>query len=244
MWGIALATALSAKVVPVGAQQADTALSFEVASIKPSKPNSDGTNIQSDPNGTLNVENATLKDLIRFCYRLRDDQIMGGPKWMDADRFDIAAKPESRSQPEQVLLMMQRLLADRFQLVFHRESKETRVYELVVAKNGPKLRQPEVDTEPGLQGRNGKITAQSTPMGIFTQYLSHRLGQTVVDKTDLSGAYDFTLEYEPDDGKEPAAAGGPSILTAIQDQLGLRLQTGRGSMEIFVIDRVEKPSDN
>ena len=153
MWGIALATALSATVVPLGAQLADTAAPpFEAASIKPSGPNIEGTTIQGDPNGRLNAQNVTLKDLIRFAYQLRDFQIVGGPKWLDADRFDIVAKPEGRAQPEQLLLMMQLLLADRFQLAFHRESKEAQVYELVIAKNGPKLRTPEADGQRVFRG--------------------------------------------------------------------------------------------
>lgn len=227
----------------VDAQAPDTRPTFEVAAVKPSKPSSEGTNIRSDPNGTLRVENATLKDLIRFCYQVGADQIAGGPKWLDVDRFDVAAKPESRSRPEQVLLMMQRLLADRFQLALHREPKEARVYQLVVTKTGPKLRAPKDGEEPGLQGRKGQITARATPMAIFARYLSQRLGQPVVDETGLPGSYDFNLEYEPGDAND-AAATGPSIFTAIQEQLGLRLQPGKGSVDVFVVDRAEKPSDN
>jgi uncharacterized protein (TIGR03435 family) len=162
---------------------------------------------------------------------------------MDADRFDIAAKPETRSRPEEVLLMMQRLLADRFQLALHRESKEARVYELVVAKAGPKLREPKDDAEAGLQGQKGRITARATPLAILARYLSQRLGQPVVDKTGLLGRYDFTLQYEADGANDPAAAG-PSIFTAIEEQLGLRLQPGKGPVDILVVDRAEKPSDN
>jgi uncharacterized protein (TIGR03435 family) len=111
---------------------------------------------------------------------------------------------------------------------------------LVVAKTGPKLRQPKDGQEPGLQGKKGQITAFATPMNVFAQYLSHRLGMPVVDKTGLAGVYDFHLEYEPDD----AAATGPSIFTALQDQLGLRLQSGKGSVDLLTVERVEKPSDN
>jgi bla regulator protein blaR1 len=225
------------------AQAPDTRSTFEVVAITPSKPSSEGINIRSDASGTLHVENATLKNLIQFCYEVTDDRITGGPKWMDADRFDIAAKPETRSRPEHVLLMMQRLLADRFQLVLHRESKEARVYELVVAKAGPKLREPKDDQEPGLQGQKGRITARATPMAIFARYLSQRLGQPVVDKTGLPGSYDFTLQYEPD-GANDAAAAGPSIFAALQEQLGLRLQPGKGPVDVLVVDRAEKPSDN
>ncbi len=226
-----------------GAQAPETRPTFEVAAIKPSKASNDGTNIRSDPNGTLRVENATLKDLIRFCYQVGNDQISGGPKWFDVDRFDVLAKPESRARPEQVLQMMQRLLAERFQLVLRRESKEVKVYQLVVAKNGHKLREPKEGQEPGLQGKKGQITAHATPMAIFAKYLSQRLGQPVVDQTGLAGSYDFTLEYEPDNGNDPAGAG-PSIFTAVQEQLGLRLQPGKGSIDLFVVDRAEKPSEN
>ncbi len=240
---IRLALGLVVVLRVVEAQAPDARPAFEAAAIKRSKPSTEGTNIRSDPNGTLRVENATLKDLIRFCYEVTDDRIAGGPKWIDDDRFDVSAKPENRSRPEQVLLMMQRLLADRFQLALHRESKDARVYQLVVAKAGPKLRRPKEGEEPGLQGRKGQITAHATPMAVFAQYLSHRLGQPVVDKTGLPESYDFTLEYEPESAND-AAATGPSIFTAIQEQLGLRLQPGKGSVEVLVIDRAEKPSDN
>jgi uncharacterized protein (TIGR03435 family) len=224
----------------VCAQTPDKLPAFEVAAIKLSNASYEGTNIRSDQNGTLHVENATLKDLIRFCHEVQESQISGGPKWMDLDRFDIAAKPDHRSRPEQVLLMMQRLLADRFQLAMRRESKEVRALELVVAKTGPKLHQPKDGEEPGLQGRKGQITAHATPMKVFAQYLSRRLGQQVVDKTGLPGSYDFTLEYEPDE----AAGAGPSIFAAVQEQLGLRLQSGKGSVDLLIVDRAERPTDN
>lgn len=240
-------TGLAGLAASLRAQPSDPLPSFEVASIKPSNPSAEGVSIFGDPNGRLNVQNATLKDLIRFSYKLRDFQISGGPKWLEVDRYDIAAKPEDRAQPEQVLLMMQQLLAERFQLKFHRESKEAPVYELVVAKSGPKLRTPDPDGKRGLQGRRGRIDAWGTPMPVFAQYLSRRLGRTVVDKTTLTADYDFTLEYQPDDTPDSTAEKGPtgaSIFTAIQEQLGLRLQPAKGTVEIFVIDRAEKPSAN
>jgi uncharacterized protein (TIGR03435 family) len=239
-----LLAVLVGSTVALYAQSADSLPSFEVASIKPSKPSTDGMSIFGDPNGRLSVQNATLKDLIRFCYRLRDFQILGGPKWLEVDRYDIAAKPEDRSQPEQVLLMMQQLLADRFQLKFHRESKEAPVYELMVARNGPKLRTPDPNGKPGIQGRRGRIDAWGTPMPIFAQYLSQRLGRTVIDKTALTADYDFILEYQPDENEDVTTDRGASIFTAIQEQLGLRLQPAKGSVEIFVIDRAETPSAN
>lgn len=169
---------------------------------------------------------------------------------------------------EQQRQRIQALLVDRFQLKAHRDTKEMAIYALVAAKSGPKLKEAKADDRPtegfkdagarrgpGMRMGRGQIMGQMVPMQFLAQVLSQQLGRTVVDKTGLTGNYDFTLEWTPDqaqgggfpgepkDGTPPAEPG-PSIFTAIQEQLGLRLESQKGPVDILVIDRVEKPSEN
>jgi uncharacterized protein (TIGR03435 family) len=152
--------------------------------------------------------------------------------------------------------MLQSLLADRFKLVFHKETREEQIYDLVVDKGGSKLKVA-VDTvkgsPQGLRAGRGEVTGMAAPMQQLSNFLSEQLGRSVIDKTDLDGKYDFTLKWMPD----PLASGGssgpdaipldpsaPSLTAAVQEQLGLKLQPTKGPVEILVIDHVEKPSEN
>jgi uncharacterized protein (TIGR03435 family) len=242
--------------------QAQPRPSFEVASIKPGDPNSHqfGIGIR----GSLFIAtNASLKMMIGFAYDVQDHQISGGPKWLDSDRFSIEAKPKaaipfSMERMEPLKLMLQSLLEERFKLAFHRETRVEPVYELVVAKGGPRLKEnsaPGPDGRVGLFGRGrGDLTATAMPIAVLAGTLSQRMGRSVIDKTGLSGKYDFTLVYTPDqstpggpDERDAPAApdpAGPSIFTALQEQLGLKLESAKGPVEILVIDRAEKPDAN
>jgi uncharacterized protein (TIGR03435 family) len=271
---------------------------FEVASIKPSDPKVQGVTIRNGPGGGLNITGATLKLLIEQAYDVRDFQILGGPGWINSDRYDIAAKaepgvnrpaPDPRNLTDQRKAMEQQrerlraLLADRFRLKIRRETKELPVYALTLAKGGPKLKESSLDTpatgpngDKGPQGFRGpfmrmgpgQIIGQSASLDFLVQVLSRQLGRTVLDKTGLKGAYDFTLEWTPDPaqglgpgfggpgepsvGKDlprpenpaPAEPNGPSLFAALQEQLGLKLESQRGSVEVIVIESVEKPSEN
>jgi bla regulator protein blaR1 len=231
-------------------------LGFEVASIKASKPGGHGTSLLTDPAGRFTAENATLRTIITFAFGVRGFQMSGGPSWLDSDRFDIVAKPEGRSNPAQLRQMVQSLLADRFKLKFHRETKEMRVLALVVGKNGPKLKptKPEDDaarSNRGFQGGMGELTALGADMASLATRLSAIVGRPVIDRTALTGRFDFKLQWTPDhpvqmkSPDEPVADGehGPSIFTAVQ-QLGLKLEDQKEPVEIIVIDSVEKPSAN
>lgn len=203
--------------------------------------------------GGLTATNATLKFLITFAYDVRDHQISAGPSWFDTERYDIVAKgPIDHPTVAQNRQMLQTLLADRFQLRLLRETKELPEYALVVEKNGPKLHQPE-GAGNGMRIGRGRITTQAISMDHFAGNLGKLLGRTVVDKTGLQGNFAFTLEWTPDAsqpmgvlGPSPAVPddSGPSIFTALQEQLGLKLEPQKGPVEIFVIDHVEKPSEN
>jgi uncharacterized protein (TIGR03435 family) len=191
-----------------------------------------------------------------FAFGIRDFQISGGPSWLDSDRFDIVAKPENRSTPAQVPQMVQSLLVDRFKLKFHRETKEMPVFALVVGKNGPKMKptRPEDDAarpNRGFQGGRGELTALGADMAALTTRLSAIVGRPVIDRTALTGKFDFKLQWTPEnpvqmkspDEPVPDNEHGPSIFAAVQ-QLGLRLENQKGPVEIIVIDSVEKPTAN
>jgi uncharacterized protein (TIGR03435 family) len=311
--------------------QAMVPQSFEVASIKPSAPQQAGimrVTMGTSAGGRYTASGVTVKMLIQQAYDLKDYQISGGPSWISSERYDINAKAENPDvSREQMRVLLQSLLAERFNLKIHRESKELPIYALVVGKDGPKLKKSEVqpgagtDVKPpdsaksgdvkgapvkkagnagappvivsggGVSGgvpvwngsgasggggarvavmrsessdkggsmmrmSPGQLSAQAAPISTLVTLLAQTLGRPVMDKTGLEGAFDFTLEYTPDESQRgmgiggvdrpdmlpPSDFSGPSIFTAIQDQLGLKLESEKGPVEILVIDRVDKPT--
>jgi uncharacterized protein (TIGR03435 family) len=239
------------------------AQNFEVASIKPAAPDARGMGIETQPGGRVNMKNVTPALLISMAWDVRDFQLTNVPAWMNTEHFDIVAKPETEipRTPEgrkQLMLAVQQLLHDRFGLVLHKEQREMPIYALVVAKNGPKLTAAAPETQPTLMGSRGKIEAKNNKMADFARILSDTLGRTVVDKTGLATAWDFTLTWTPDMGERrgmkgtpqaapqevPEVADGPSIFTAIQEQLGLKLESQKGPVDVLVIDHAERPSEN
>jgi bla regulator protein blaR1 len=237
------------------AQSAD-APSYEVASIKPSPANARGGSIRPTPDGGITAENVSLKVLIRTAYRIQDYQIAGGPNWLDVDPYDIQAKRPGKGGSDGGRLALRKLLADRFHLTVHTETKDLPVYALVVAKNGPKFqeakRAPQEDDGGWRMGR-GYMHGQMVPFAELSELLSGQLGRPVLDQTGIRGIYDLKLDWTPT-GYVPREGGasneprpdpdGPTIFTAIQEQLGLRLESRKGPVEILVIDRAEKPTEN
>jgi uncharacterized protein (TIGR03435 family) len=189
------------------------------------------------------MKNVTLKACITWAYRVTDAEV-AGPPWLTDERFDIVARTESgKPQPE----MMQALLAERFKLVVHRESKELTVYSLVVAKNGPKLKR--VDPGEGdTTSRRGHLTATRTSMHGLARFLGGpnvRLGRPVMDKTGLDGVFDFELTWTPEGSKDEKADAPPSIFVALQEQLGLKLESQKAPVDVLVVDHIEKaPTEN
>jgi len=189
-------------------------------------------------------------------YELEPYQIIGGPKWMDSDRYDIAAKAEGEGTPAkaQVRLMLQALLADRFRLRVHRETREMLVYMLVIGKGGPKLKESATGSQSSFSlSSGGPLTEITVSRGSMEQLAIHLssagIGRPVLDRTGLTGSYDYKLRWTSGmsaapDGTPADAGGQPSIFTAIQEQLGLKLESGKGPTELVVIDNVEKPSEN
>jgi uncharacterized protein (TIGR03435 family) len=255
-----------ALLIPDGRAQSTsptTALStqaFDAASIKPAKAGMRGYSIRPLP-GRLSTSNTTLGMLVAEAYHVYDFQVSGGPKWINADRYDIEAKAEGESKPSEAQLrgMLQKLLADRFRLVVHGETRELPVYALEVGKGGPKFQaspefQASKDTGEAPMFRvfqRRQITAARAPLAYLVEALSFLVGRPVVDKTGLEGKYDYKLEWTPDetqvrsDEAAPQVEGNvPSLASAIQEQMGLRLQSQRAPVEIVVIDRAEKASVN
>ncbi len=191
--------------------------------------------------------------MIAFAYGIRDFQVSAGPGWCASEGFDIAAKADENAAPAEMKIMLQTLLVERFQLVLRREMKETPVYELVIAKSGLKLRENGVMPKAMIFRGKGQVEGQMASASMLASFLSNQLGRTVLDKTGLIAAYDFTLKWTPDENesgpKWPDTApqpdpNGPSIFTAVQEQLGLKLEPQKRPMETLVIDRVERPSEN
>lgn len=232
---------------------------FEVATVKPSRPDVQGKGFRVRGRRFSTI-NTSVTDLITFAYGIHPRQISGGPEWMGGDKFDVTAQPDGEGQPndKQWKTMVQKLLANRFQLAFHRDKKELSVYAITVAKGGPKLTKSEGDPNglPALFFRGlGVLPARNATMADFASVMQAAvLDRPVVDHTGLSGRFDFTLNWTPDEFqfgglgmKPPAASEGataPELFTAMQQQLGLKLEATKAPAEILVIDRVEKPSEN
>jgi uncharacterized protein (TIGR03435 family) len=250
----AIAAVLLANAPQLRAQQQQPAspLAFEVASIRAHKGMYTVVGVSiSGPRVT--VQAYGLLGLIMDAYHLNASyQISGGPSWMDSDsdRFDIVANAPGEGTPtgNDVRLMLQTLLTDRFQLKVHREMKERPVYALVVAKNGPKLKESAPDKEfptTVVGGRSTQLTMTKATMEQLAIRLSDGMDRPVLDKTGLAGHYDITLNWIPELAGPPAPdSNAVNVFTAVQEQLGLKLEPQKAPVEILVIDHAEKPSEN
>ena len=248
---------------------------YEVSSVKPNKSGDGRLMINFTPDGVL-YSNVALQFVLRDTFGVEDSRILGAPDWVRASRFDIEAKADPVDAPKLEKLpdeergkMLLPVLADRFNLKFHHETRELPIYVLVVAKGGLKMKEAKAgDTYPnGIKGPDGqstggmmmmtgrgKITGQGIPISNLVNMLSNqRLGRPLYDKTGLVGNYDFELHWTPDDappmaggapGSEAATDPGPSLFTALQEQLGLRLDPQKGLVDVVVIDHIELPSAN
>jgi uncharacterized protein (TIGR03435 family) len=250
---------------------------FEAATVKASREN--GNSGVRATTGRLTLEKVPLRVLVSVAYKTRPSQIVGGPSWRDSARFNIQGKADEAAGTDPMLLMLQALLEDRFQLKIHREIREGAVYELTVAKGGPRLKpssgcvpfdpnhlprqaapgEAQVDycgrMSQGGDGSRRTVDGKGVDMvpaiGLLvpslTGFLSEALDRTVINKTGLTGAFDFHLEWETQrtsSALQPDDSGAPSIFTAMQEQLGLKLGAAKGPVEFLVIDRAERPAVN
>lgn len=260
---------------------------FEVASVKPNKSGDGRVLFGMQPGGRFTATNVPLRELIRMAYGIQSFQLVGGPDWISSERFDVVAKAEGDvprpvpgGPPGPMFLMVRALLAERFKLAVHNESRELPIYALIVARSdgrlGPQLRASQVDCAALIASRPpggpppappkpgerppcgmfmgiGRISAGAVAMSQVAMTLSPRVGRVVVDRTGLTGPYEFELEFTPDQlpqGVPPPGApplppidpNGPSIFTALQEQLGLKLDSQRGPVDVLVVDSVERPT--
>lgn len=272
----AAAPQVEAQSVPVAGEA-----TFEVASIKLSDPTS-RLALDYSPSGRFTATAMTLKRLIMWAYNLGTPNVSGGTSWVDSDKYDIVAKAPSgsitgavgngmelagdkarglswmiaseTSGGRQLRSMVQRLLADRFQMKVRGETKQLPVYNLVVGKGGPKIHESKSEAPPRVSFTMGQLNFQNAPMAFLITILTELNGRHVLNQTGLTRQYDFTLQWTLDQnfrrsaaGNEPAVQSdlsGPSLSTALQEQLGLKLEPGKGPVQALVIDHVERPSEN
>jgi len=278
MAALALPIGVGMMSAPAIHSQSASRPSFEVATVKPSASGDLRSGPGPLPGGRVSARSVTLKMLMAVAYNIREENISGGPNWIETDRWDIEARAEEGSKPpggwpewlepdQPLTLMLQSLLEDRFQLKVRRGTREAPVYELAVAKNGPRMKlSAGQDTvgrgvPPGsmrLNPRAGYLAGNGIAVAKLAAALSEPaiLGQPVLDKTQLNGLYDFILEWTPEPGQGPVAPGvsdpppasatlsGPSIFTALQEQLGLKLESTKGPIAVLIIERAQKPAGN
>jgi uncharacterized protein (TIGR03435 family) len=233
---------------------------FDVAVIKPADLTNPQRGIGIEPgHRMLTVSGLTVSELIQRTYSIQESQVSGAQlsgvqSWMNADRFDITAKVERATAPstDELWSMLEQLLADRFALKFHRETEQRQGYALTTVKTGAKLSSSS-DGTPNLSVSRGQLHASRATLPMFINAMSRYLGRPIADETGLTGAYDFKMMWTPgeteqalpsDDHAPAADPFGPTIFTAMQDQLGLRLESKKVPITIFVIDQVARPSDN
>jgi len=269
---------------PAQAPDPNASYVYEAASVKPNKTAPQGSSIRRFPGGRLQATNMPLRALITFAYQLQPFQLVGDPGWLRTETFDIVAKMEGDPPavmpgqgPDPHMVAMRMLLADRFKLTVHRETREMDIYALVIVrpdgKPGPALKPSTQDCEAmldaakrgklppppgpndpvicGTRGNPGRIQVGGMPLVTFANLLSGRVQRTVVDRTGLAGAWDFEINFAPESAPIAAPPGvelppgdptAPSLFTAIQEQLGLRLQSTKGPVEVLVVDRIEHPT--
>jgi uncharacterized protein (TIGR03435 family) len=244
---------------------AQTPLAFEVATIKPTNPEwRGGRFIRMESTHRFIARNHALKTLIAAAYNISPRAILGGPVWLDSDRYDIQAMAPGETRPslDEQMTMLRALLADRFQLAFHREPQEMPVFRLTIAKGGPKLKPAVAPKESSPTGPSPLIfmvspqlvelpAKQASMADLASVFQRSALDRPVLDETKLAGLFDFDLEFAPDEGvfggvlgRGPESPTRPGLMTAIQEQLGLKLEAARGTVQTLVIDRLERPSAN
>jgi bla regulator protein blaR1 len=240
------------------AAQTQPAQNFEVAAVKVNRSGSGRGGLRPEPE-RLTGTNVSLKTLIQFAYAMKEFQIAGGPNWLDSERYDLVAKAAQPVPRDQLMRMLQPLLAERFKLAVHRETKEMPVFALIAGKAGAKFREAQTGEIPALTIRPGPATLQlkgvKASMSQLADTLTTIMGRTVLDRTGLRGDFSFSAEWANDPGPFGSPAGfipppetaaatpgvsGPSIFTAFQEQLGLKLEAQKGPVEVLVIDHVQR----
>jgi uncharacterized protein (TIGR03435 family) len=252
-------SALAASALAVITLQAQT---FEVASVKPSTPGAKTTSLRTEPGGRFTGIGLTLENYVTIAFNVRPDQLIGAPDWIKSTAYDIIAKPtepvsdiRTEAARKEQMARLQSLLADRFELKFHRGSEQRQVLALTIAGNGLKI--PEV--KPGGACPPGEGPGQIVSMKVLASELSPHAGETVLDQTGVAGSYCVRLKWTSEAGRElnlglgrsaakDAAitdpADGPSLISALREQLGLKLQRTKADVETLTIDHIGPASAN
>lgn len=238
---------------PRPAQAQTSTPTFEVATIKPTGPTTDGhTHINYPPGDRFSASNITLLALMQWAYDLPEKQILNGPPWLASTRFDIQAKADLSDQAKSLTFdqdhdlkrhMVQALIADRFGLKVHQATRTLPVYDLVLAKGGSKLQLTQSKGKSATV-RDTYFNGEGLTMIAIAEVLSHIAGRPVVDKTNLGDHYDFKLHWTPDNASATDTDSSPSLFTAIQEQLGLKLESSKEPTPVLVIDHIDQPSPN
>ena len=235
---------------------ADERPRFEVVSVKPNRSGESALSLDIQPSGRLVAVNMPLKQFIRAAYTLQLYQIVNAPSWVDSERFDITAlsnrdlsgpilwMPGKYAPPQ---LMMQSVLADRFNMVAHTDEREAQGYALVLRSPGGNSGKMIAATGPcaadcGMKVSPGKVSARGVPLPQFAELLSQLTGRVVIDSTGLTGSFDFDAQWAPE--SQQASADSPSLFTSLQEQLGLKLEPAVVKTKVLVIDRIERPTEN
>jgi uncharacterized protein (TIGR03435 family) len=255
----ATAAGLSLLAGGLSAQNKPARLTFEVASIKPSDPSTPGGGIKALPGGQeYRAQRVPVLLIVSLMYKVPMRQITGGPGWLATDLWDIQAKADRSYNLDDLHTMFQNLLTDEFKLRFHKENREGSVYALVQDKSGSKMKANTSEQDfkiPLDAGPDGAVVGTRVPMPYFAWWLGQQVvqrdGRPVIDRTGLAGNYDFTLSFAPDlppnvprENLPPGLLDRPTIFDALRQQLGLKLEPGKGPVEFYVIDGAEKPSAN
>jgi uncharacterized protein (TIGR03435 family) len=233
-------------------------LTFDVASIKLSQSDEQGGGIKPLPGGNGYIAlNMPVKIIIALMYKVPMRQITGGPDWLNSERYDIEARVDGSYSVDDLHIMFQNLLADRFNFQFHKDSREGNVYALTVDKSGLKMKADGTGQDMKIPinfGRNNEVIGTRVPMQYLCWWLGQQLqndARPVVDKTGLDKSYDFTLTFAPQlppgvsrDSLPPELQELPSIFDAVRDQLGLKLEPTRGPVDYYIIDHIDRPSPN
>lgn len=222
--------------------------SFEVASVKPADPNQGAVDFVISPGGRLRATNVTLAQMLYEAYQVKYYQVSGGPGWLKDARFNIAISIGEPTRKE-MMAMLRSLLVERFQLKLRRETREGNAFELVEAKSGMKLKLSSAsssfirllrNTPPELPGVSYTIVGQKVSISKLVDYLQGEVQRPVFDRTGIVGEFDFKIDYAIEGNLET----GPSIFTALQNQIGLRLAGVKGPVETLVIEKAERPTEN
>jgi uncharacterized protein (TIGR03435 family) len=249
-----IALVMAACAAGVGAEQiqpeAEATASFEVASVKRNKGGTSAGGPPLQPNGGYRASNVAMKSVIANAYEMRIFHIEGAPAWLSSDRFDIVARGREGTPDRLRPAMLRRLLAERFNLVVHFETKEQQVYSLVLLRSDGRLGPGLMPSAPGsdsgvplpsLTNGVGRIAGKAVMLDTFAAVLAGQFNQMVTNRTGLNGQFDIDLRYTPSTS-QAAAPEFPSIFTAVQEQLGLKLEPDRAPVRVLVIDNVERPA--